>query len=174
MGLGHRITVGSRALEFFVVCSVIVVISSISFILLSGTLAEARDSQRVGDIASIRRALELYHLDHNQYPATGWVNSGDASWDEFAGLLTPYITAVPRDPLNQTEGKVEKTGAFNYTYYSPKQGTAQNEYVLVFRLEQPDQAAFRQHAVAEFETDHGTFSFEDLTGVPGIFAMRAP
>ncbi len=142
-----------------------------AFVLLEDTLAEARDSQRIGDMAAMRRALELYYIDHGTYPEVAFANSAVAMWGELKGELQPYISQLPIDPLNDPSRRVEETGAFNYSYRSLRDG---NDYVLIFRLEQPAASHMHSHADVGITTTHGTFTFFDLTGVEGIFSLSAP
>lgn len=177
MHLTARLTVQNRVLEYFVVCVVVISITVVAFISLRAILAETRDSQRVGDMAGLRSALELYHIDHGVYPQTGWVNSANESWNTFGDMLKPYTTALPRDPLNDAVGRVERTGAFNYSYYSAEKTNHTDEkddYVLVFRLEKPKSAPLYQKADIGLVTARGMVSFRELTGADGIYAITAP
>ncbi len=177
MQLTKRITTSSRLLEYFLVCAIIVLIIAVAVTFLQDTLASTRDSQRVGDIASLRQALELYFIDHGSYPNTGWINSGDASWDKLAVPLAPYLSPLPRDPRNEGGGKVERDGAFNYSYFSSSKPGAvggDNDYVLVFRFERPEAAAAHQKADVGVITAHGTFTFYELTGQKGLQSLSSP
>jgi len=178
MRLTNRLAVNNRILEYFVVFIIIVSLTVVSFVLLQGILAETRDSQRVGDIVTVRTALELYHIDHGVYPHTGWANSATASWNTLGEALRPYLTTMPLDPINDAMDRVERTGAFNYSYYSAEKKNrgedGRDDYVLVFRLEKPETAPLHQKAERGLSTAHGTFSFVELTGEEGIYAIKAP
>ncbi len=170
----------NRMFELFVVFAVVVLACAVSFIFLSDILEQARDAKRINDIAAVRNALELYHLDHGTYPSTGWTNSATESWDTLGQMLRPYITAMPIDPINDASGRVEHTGAFNYTYYSVKKengagGTAGgSDYLIVFHLEKPKRASEYQQADVGLVTAHGTVTFLKLTHADGIYVVRAP
>ena len=178
MRLTNRLAVNNRILEYFVVFIIIVSLTVVSFVLLQGIFAETRDSQRVGDIATIRTALELYHIDHGAYPHTGWVNSATASWDTLGEALRPYLRSLPLDPVNDASAPVERTGAFNYSYYSSEKKNRgegkPDDYVLVFRLEKPETAPLHQKTERGLSTTHRNFSFVELTGQEGIYAVKAP
>lgn len=164
-----RLSINSRILEYFVVFVIVAVLAATAYILLSGTIAEARDSRRISDITAIRTALELYRVDHGTYPNVGWTNSSLASWDLLREELKPYLPNLPRDPLNEADDVVEATGAFNYTYYS-----ANGDYALIFRLEQPRRASLYQNVDANFISDGTSKTLRERTGADGIYAIRAP
>ena len=161
MYINCRLSINNRLLEYFIVFIIIVSITVISFVLLQGILAETRDSQRVGDIATVRTALELYYVDHGSYPHTGWVNSASPSWTTLGEALRPYLRIMPLDPVNDESDRVERTGAYNYSYYSTekKGGAGRDDYVLVFRLEKPDTAPLYQKVETGIGTARSNFSF---------------
>lgn len=164
----------NRVLEYFVVFAILILISVVSFILLTNTVSETRDSRRLGDIAALRTALELYHTEHGIYPDTGWVNSADGSWSELHKKLRPYLPTMPVDPINETNGRVERTGSFNYSYFSTRRQDSDSDYVLVFRLEIPERAAQHQYADVGLVTSRGMVTFYELTGQHGLYAVSAP
>jgi hypothetical protein len=177
MDLARRPVVKNRALEYFVVCAVVVLISVVSFVSLRAVLAEMRDTRRTADIATLRLALELYYVDHGAYPHTGWVNSGTESWDTLSRALKPHLPEIPRDPINDLSGRVEQSGDFNYSYYSTENKSLmgdKDDYVLVFRLERPKRASFHQEEDVVLLTADGTFTFTERTAANGIFAVTAP
>lgn len=178
MRLTDRVSFGNRALEYFVVCSIVVLMSVVSFFALQDILAHTRDAQRLGDMATLRTALELYHTDYGAYPYIGeWVNSAASSWIKLGEALRPYLTTMPRDPINDVRERVERTGAFNYSYVSiARNDTAAKKegYLLVFRLEQPEDATLYPHISDKLHTSRTTFDFTELTGVSGIYSITAP
>ncbi|TFG35254.1 MAG: type II secretion system protein [Parcubacteria group bacterium] len=131
-------------IELLVVIAIIGLLSSVILVSLSSVRAKARDSRRKSDIAQIRKALELYYADNEQYPLSGgaaspnggWSNSGDGSWDTLKSALLGYI-ALPSDPINDTTGW-SAGGKYNYDYYSLNSGCAGQWYMLVYKLEKPD------------------------------------
>ncbi len=178
MRLTDRISFGSRALEYFVVCSIVVLMSGVSFFALQDILARTRDAQRLGDMATLRTALELYHADYGAYPYTGeWINSAASSWTKLGEALRPYLTTMPRDPTNDVRERVERTGAFNYSYVSVVRSdttTKKGGYLLVFRLEQPEDATLYPYISDTLQTSRTTFDFTELTGASGIYSIAAP
>ncbi len=177
MRLTDRVTHYSRMLEYFVVFSVVVLMITVSFLALQGILAEARDSHRVGDIATLQSALEMYYSDYGAYPQIGWANSSATSWIALVKALHPYITAVPLDPINDSAERVERTGGFNYSYYSSAQrdvSKGKDDYVLVFRLEKPKKVVLYRDASQMLQTTHMNIDLTEFTGKEGIYAVTAP
>ncbi len=177
MRLTNRLKASNRPLEYFVVFAVVVLISIVSFVFLSSILAETRDSRRTSDIGTLRAALEFYHIDHGAYPHIGWANSSTASWDTLGSALKPYLAEIPRDPINDETGYVERTGAFNYSYYSAENKSSvgeKDDYTLVFRLERPERAPRHAEADSGLVTARGPVTFLELTGADCIYAVSAP
>lgn len=54
-------------IELLVVISIIGLLSTLAIVSLSSARAKARDAKRYSDINVIRRALDLYYLDNDQY-----------------------------------------------------------------------------------------------------------
>ena len=54
--------------ELIVVIIILAILGTIAFISLQGYSASSRDSVRISDLASIKIALELFHLDAWKYP----------------------------------------------------------------------------------------------------------
>ena len=176
MQLVGRRSWSKRVLEYFVVASLIVLASVVSLIIFGGTFTDARDTRRAADIDALRKALQQYYADHGDYPKTDWVNSKDESWDALGTKLAPYITEMPRDPKNETSGSVERTGAFNYSYYSTSKANAiggKKDYVLVFRLEHPEKSSL----MSDDSIDITAFQKALGVAIPdthGILFLRAP
>lgn len=87
--------------ELVVVMSILVILSSISFITYSRYLSQARDSQRIADLAQLWSALELYTKQVWELP-NPW-NGNDKDWvfqiwklDENTTINT--VNNIPKDP----------------------------------------------------------------------------
>ncbi|MBI4086359.1 hypothetical protein HY416_00030 [Candidatus Kaiserbacteria bacterium] len=168
-----------RIFEYFVIFSLIALASAGAAVFLGGQFAQARDAQRIGDIGTLRNALELYRVDHGAYPSVPSATSVDASWGVLEETLRPYISLIPQDPIN----KMSEEGAapFVYGYYSAKKrDTADtvvrgpDNYVITFRLEKPEKA-FRHSAInIGVVTTHGFSSPLELTDSAGVYLVRAP
>lgn len=61
---------GFTLIEMLVVIAIISLLSSLVYIRFEKTLARNRDLKRIQDIQNIARALEQYHNDHGEYPAS--------------------------------------------------------------------------------------------------------
>lgn len=149
---------GFTLVELLIVIVVIAILASISVVAYNGIQARARDAQRKHDIQTIARALELYYIDHGQYPIiTGsyyWTPSYpmDArrattlvpdSWEELRSHLAPYISNIGMDPLNQRgPSSIGHDGRYGYEYESNPDGERCNiprrtgqAYHLYYKLE---------------------------------------
>jgi type II secretory pathway pseudopilin PulG len=165
-----------RILEYFVVAALIVFATAVSLMIFGGSFADARDARRLSDVDTLRKALQQYYADHGDYPKMDWVNSADESWNTLGVQLAPYLTEMPQGPQNETAGHVERTGAFNYSYYSTNKPSAiggKKDYVLVIRLEHPEKSSLKSDDSISIE------SFQKALGVVipdthGILFIRAP
>lgn len=104
---------GFTLIELLVVIAIIGLLSSIVLIGLNRARMKARDTKRIADITQIRKALEMYLLEYNAYPALqGEFELGCGTWDtanvdndgngrffieplETSGL----IAKMPKDPI---------------------------------------------------------------------------
>ena len=101
---------GFTLIELLVVISIISMLAGVILVGTAGSRAKARDARRMSDVDQIRRALELYYLQNNQYPLSGgatypnsgWTNSNDSSWATLQTALNPYLTTLPGDPVNSS------------------------------------------------------------------------
>jgi prepilin-type N-terminal cleavage/methylation domain-containing protein len=59
---------GFTIVELLIVIVVIGILAAITIVAYNGVQARARDSQRVSDLQSIQKALELYKAQHGTYP----------------------------------------------------------------------------------------------------------
>lgn len=116
-------TRGFTLIELLVVIAIIGILSSVVLASLNTARVKARDVRRATDLAQIRTALELYFNDHGYYPQSGcgWDCNGyrysySSSWDSLATDLKPYISALPKDPLNTGGCPPWQTGCFTYAY----------------------------------------------------------
>src|SRR3989344_4189763 len=98
-------TRGFTLIELLVVIAIIGLLSSIVLASLGTARGKAADAKRLGDMQSIRTALELYYTTNNAYPDTGggWrtnVRPGEATrlvmWRQ--GLCLPISASGQRTP----------------------------------------------------------------------------
>lgn len=131
---------GFTLIELLTVVAIIGILSAIAMTSLNGAKARARDTKRKAETEEIHKALELYYLDHGEYPAsggstaafqnTGWTNSGNASWDTLQAALAPYMAELPEDPVNDA-ALFRRT----YNYYSRGYGCDKQWFMLIYGLE---------------------------------------
>jgi type II secretion system protein G len=145
---------GFTLIELLVVMAIIGLLSSIALASLNTARAKARDARRAADLAEVRKALELYYHDHEEYPAapcgydcSGYSLSYAGTWDTLATELSPYLSEMPKDPLNS--GNCPPWGARCYTYAYGNVGKstfpAQYDLVAQFETPHPQRCALRQY-----------------------------
>jgi len=135
---------GFTIVELLIVIVVIGILAVITIVAYNGLQQRGRDAQRSSDIASLQKALELYHVDNGGYPTcsnttyqVGGVRtscySGDANF--IAALSPKYIATVPKDPINIGESR------YLYVFGSKKltdvtyAASADDNYILVTSFE---------------------------------------
>lgn len=141
---------GFTLIELLVVISIIGILSAIGLNAFEDSQQRARDSRRIQDLETIRKALQLYYNDNGKYPPSEWFYSyAGTSW--IAALVPTYIKALPVDPINDDTAVVAPgacgpwatTTCYQYAYYSgvwcdgtvPGSLNATGQYILVARLE---------------------------------------
>lgn len=110
---------GFTLIELLVVISIIGVLSTIAMISLSGARAKARDARRLSDMEQIRNALELYKLDHGEYPEE---NSSGGDWEishEDGGAFIEALKAGGYFPNGTPLDPVNSNGKYFYYYVYP-------------------------------------------------------
>lgn len=133
---------GFTIVELLIVIVVIAILAAISIVAYRGIQERSRYSTMKNDMSTIRKALELYKVDHGGYPDSSSCEntSGEynyeynwCGWDQGAGnsfipgLAPTYITTIPRlDPsLPQNDTYLYQSRAANGS--SP--GTAQYQLI---------------------------------------------
>lgn len=157
---------GFTIVELLIVIVVIAILAAITIVAYNGIQARARDAQRQTDIATIKKALELYYVANNRYPAgsgstsinSSWSTTADASWANLQTALQSYISPLPKDPISKQTGAGSfpwnDAGGYDYSYYgfgSTECGYASGTYQgyrIVYKLE----------ATADTNTSSGTCS----------------
>ncbi|MFZ2836287.1 MAG: prepilin-type N-terminal cleavage/methylation domain-containing protein [Candidatus Saccharimonadales bacterium] len=143
---------GFTIVELLIVIVVIGILAAITIVAYNGIQQRSRDSKRVSDIAAITKALELYYIDNSEYPLGSgstsmsgtWSTTADASWQNLATKLKPYMASLPSDPISSPniDMRTSSTGN-NYAYYGNAAsfcGASQKQlYLLIYRLEGPNQ-----------------------------------
>jgi type II secretion system protein G len=136
--------------ELLIVVVVIAILAAIAIVSFTGIQQRARDSKRVSDVATITKALELYYIDNGQFPSGGgstvmssnWATTADASWQNLADDLKPYLSKLPTDPISTAGISITtaSSNGYDYAYYTTPGTTycgvgARKLYMLVYRLE---------------------------------------
>lgn len=147
---------GFTIVELLIVIVVIAILAAISVVAYNGIQQRARDSQRNNDIATIQKALEMYHVDNGGYPTCsnttyqpgGVRGSCYSDSVNFVAALSPkYLAEVPKDPANTGEQR------YRYVFGSKKIGdvtysaSSDDNYIL---------AASRESKGGPYATQVGT------------------
>lgn len=146
-------TRGFTIVELLIVIVVIAILATISIVAYNGIQARTNDSQRLSDIASLNKALELYYINEGQYPPGSWAYSDTASWDTLLSHLAPYASSLTKeDPTNtRVIGGTTASAqtAYIYSYYTNTAGSTatpgycgatapRQMYIITYRLEATD------------------------------------
>lgn len=132
---------GFTIVELLVVIAVIGILATISIVAYSGVQARARDSLRKDDLATIKKAMLLYHMDHGDYIEAGsgcGYNGDGQGWFNYSGGSYPASIAscltsgryTDKDMIDPTGGKTSTpTAGFTYMKYNCGTGDAEKVYV---------------------------------------------
>ncbi len=114
---------GFTIIELLVVMAVIGILASIMFVTFSTLQAKSRDTRRIEDVREIQKALGMYYVDKNHYPAAETAVALDGS-DEISAILiqSGAISGISGDPVRPT---------YEYMYQSAGVG----DYTITFCLE---------------------------------------
>lgn len=154
----NKARAGFTIVELLIVIVVIAILAAISIISYSNIAAKARDSQRMRDIETISKALEMYYADNGKYPdgscgascptpkkwSTLVSTTADGSWSVLEAALVPkYISTLPRDPMASIATQAAAFGGYNYDYVRWVRDACDvkrpNTFMLVYKLESQDQ-----------------------------------
>lgn len=128
---------GFTLIELLVVVSIISLLSSIVFSAVNNARSKGRDAKRQQDIHQIQNALELYYAANGQYPIFGWpMSNNPTTWGPFQTALSPYISSLPHDPIEDTDtSHMAYSGYQLYGYYGAGYGCSGQWYMIVYTLE---------------------------------------
>lgn len=95
-------------IELLVVIAIIGILASIVLVSVSGARAKARDAVRMADIDQVSSSLQIYKVDHSDYPNpvsddSCWIDLGvtvncGSSTANFDTIMQPYLSHPPADP----------------------------------------------------------------------------
>jgi len=154
-------------IELLLVIAIIGLIASIIVIATAGARAQTRDTKRKAETDSIRKAIEMYYADYDQYPIeTEWTKLEEDT--ELQNALSKYLPTIPKDPLY---GKTKDTGEpFSYQYKSNPEGT---EYKIHVEVETGTYASYEQASSGGWTEivygGGGTFSGQVSTGLDDAY-----
>lgn len=133
-------------IELLVVIAIIAVLAAIVITNVSGYVAKARDDRRIVDLQNIRKALEMYYADNGFYPPSScgydcngyYVSYSFSSWATLENYLKPYLSSLPKDPINSNCAPWSIGDCYSYTYGNVGRYTYVSQYDLTGRLEVKD------------------------------------
>ena len=150
---------GFTIVELLIVIVVIAILAGLSYVGYTNIQAKARDSTRLGDIAQITKALELYYIDNGEYPVghcgqssprstppcpspkkinNAWSTTSDGSWNVVESALVPrYISEMPKSfATTDTDPAVFGGYSYDYVRFAGSECAQPGQsYILVYRLE---------------------------------------
>ena len=135
-------------IELLVVIAIIGILASMIIVNVSAARARGRDSKRQSDVQTIQMAMEMYYEVKGSYPSCSYspdkscaasssINAGanaryKADWNELETALQPYLSKLPRDPINNAAGAIycwNENNCYGITT------TATNTYIVYTRME---------------------------------------
>lgn len=143
---------GFTIVELLIVIVIIAILAAITIVAYNGIQQRARDAQRIQDVKTIAKALEMYYLDNGEFPSHScgsscpvpkkggpWSTTADGSWSVLEAALVPkYLSALPKDPQASLEGQAAQSGGSNYDYarwVRDTCGAGARTFMLLYRLE---------------------------------------
>ena len=109
---------GFTIVELLIVIVVIGILASIVIVAFNGIQQRARYAQHQSDIASVDKAIQLFHADNGSYPtissAGGNTGSCATCLNNINGLVPNYIARLPSFPSGGTGYYVYITNGVDY------------------------------------------------------------
>lgn len=133
----HKQQAGFTIVELLIVIVVIGILAAITIVAYNGVQGKARDTQRISDLKSITKALEIYKINNGNYPApvstpnaSSWevsTNGSNVATNFLSALVSSNgVSKVPIDPNNTgtTLDPSYSSATFEYFYYVYPAGSA--------------------------------------------------
>ncbi len=127
----HIVSAQSRAfslVELLVVITIIAMLIGIVLAKMDTARLQGREAKRKSDIKQLQIALQLYYVDHGNYPAGCWRYLEANGEDYIPGLAPTYIAKLPHDPSGGTCPSGIGNNSNLRTYYYCSDG--HNKYKL--------------------------------------------
>lgn len=143
---------GFTLVELLIIIAIIGILSTAVVVNLNAAKAKARDAKRIADITQIKKAIDIYYIEHDRYPnsdddsavvchgltAAGACLSAVTLGSWIPELITEgYFDELPNDPLNTILGSPRY-----FYYYTRPSGPPEIQlddrsevYILYYRLE---------------------------------------
>ena len=126
---------GFTIVELLIVIVVIAILAAISIIAYNGIQQRARDSERVSDISTIQKVLEIYYAENNRYPLRGelqdpvWRRQNLATQDQSI-----FINPQDQSSTNSIVASGSVVALDKYSYYELPTGIGSG-YRMAWKLE---------------------------------------
>jgi type II secretion system protein G len=133
----YKKPVGFTIVELLIVIVVIGILAAIVVVAYTGIQGRARDTQRVVDLKTITKALEVYKINNGVYPtpvstpnASSWevsTNGSNVATNFLSALVsTNGVSKIPVDPTNTGSAlnPSYNNSTFEYFYYVYAAGTS--------------------------------------------------
>lgn len=145
---------GFTIVELLIVIVVIGILAAITIVVFNGVQQRARNSDRVQDIATIKKMVLAYTAQNGKAPFNyGYGSVGAGGWDTstLSGWISPLqqLGSVPRDPKNDLVGDPLQDSSTGYGYFYYCWPTASPYVNLGYYTE----GATRQRVVTTFSVD---------------------
>ncbi len=145
---------GFTLIELLVVVAIIAILALVVLLALNPVemARKSRDSRRLSDIGTVRRAIDLALADKQTLTPTGTIiintSTSVANFDGSGLNISKYLSVVPQDPINDGSGDNVQVVTSGCTAGSTTKGSMLyeyksdgNTYVLRARLESLDNCA---------------------------------
>lgn len=102
-------TRGFTIVELLIVIVVIGILAAITVVAYNGIQNRARNTERQTDIQAIHKALEMYYIDHGNYPKQGGVAGMDMVNYPVDALKLPRNAIITPDAATGTQNSIRET-----------------------------------------------------------------